>query len=200
MKMIRVIFFDIGGVYVKGGQDYPTQQVASSLGLDEKRVARHVNELIDDFSEGRMREEEFFGKLAEKLNSDASNIREAWMLEGVFEINPSVDSIVRKLKENGYTVAAVTDTDPAHLSRHKKTYTYNVFDFVANSVDAHSQKKDGNIYVQAMRTANAKPQECLMIDDIKENVESAAKEGMKAILFKNPRSLVSDLRHSGIKI
>ena len=49
-----------------------------------------------------------------------------------------------------------------------------------------------------MHLASAKPQECLFIDDLIENIQAAELVGIKGIHFKSSRQLKNELLRIGI--
>lgn len=54
-------------------------------------------------------------------------------------------------------------------------------------------KPDARFYTKLLKRIDAKPQECIFIDDAKRNVDAAEKVGIKSLLFTNTEKLKTDL-------
>lgn len=197
--MIKVIFFDIGGVYAKGNLYSVVENIAENLSISKREVMNTIREIVWDFAVDKITVKEFCKNVAGKLNTTPEKIKKLWAPKVVFQINKDVKNIISALKKNGYIVGAITDIDRIHLKIHSERGTYSIFDIVINSVDTKLTKSDKEIYVKAVKNVKAKPQECIMIDDAEEKLASAKELGMKTILFKDAVQLTRDLRAFGIK-
>lgn len=61
-------------------------------------------------------------------------------------------------------------------------------------------KPDLEIYLYVLKKLNAKPEECIFIDDKRENCIAATKLGIKSIIFKNSNQLKKELINYNINI
>lgn len=61
-------------------------------------------------------------------------------------------------------------------------------------------KPDLEIYLYVLKKLNAKPEECIFIDDKRENCIAATKLGIKSIIFKNSNQLKKELVKCNIDI
>ncbi|MBI4153999.1 HAD-IA family hydrolase [Candidatus Woesearchaeota archaeon] len=197
---MKVIFFDIGGVYAKGTLSHQIQILSDSLNINKEIVESVVKEFIKDFSIGKMSETDFFKKVSSKLKVKPGAVRALWASEIIFKVDKDVKNIVKELKENGYVVGTITDIDPVQKKEHLRRGTYKVFDIVVTSVDARSTKTGKLIYKKALQLAGANPQDCIMIDDNENKLVAAKELGMNTIFFKNSIQLEKDLRSLGVKI
>ena len=73
------------------------------------------------------------------------------------------------------------------------------FDAFIASCDVQLLKPDEKIFKLALEKADVLPSETIYIDDLAENVQSAKKMGMDAILFKGYQHLVAQLEDRGIR-
>lgn len=197
--MIKVIFFDIGGVYAKGNLYSVVENIAENLSISKREVMIAVKEYVWDFAVDKITVKEFCKNVAGKLNTTPERIKKLWAPEAIFQINRDVENIVLVLKKNGYVVGAITDIDRIHLKIHSERGTYNIFDIIINSVDTKLTKSDKEIYIKAVKSVKAKPEECVMIDDVEEKLAAAKELGMKTILFKDAEQLSKKLHTLGVK-
>jgi HAD superfamily hydrolase (TIGR01509 family) len=61
------------------------------------------------------------------------------------------------------------------------------------SGDLGLEKPNPKIYYAALKRLNAKPEECIFIDDKEKNCEAAIKLGIKSIVFKGTTQLKKEL-------
>ena len=147
--MIKAIFFDIGGVYVKWTYELVIHNISDKLKLDNDKIREIVDIYKHDFSTGKMTVKDFFYKISIKLCVDPETFRNVWYSPESLEKNKDVEDIIIKLKEQNFLIGAITDIDPVYLEKNKENGIYNIFDFVINSVDAKSRKIDKIIYIKA---------------------------------------------------
>ena len=201
MEKIKVIFFDIGGVYIKSSGRSAVTAVSNILNKDFDEVRNVFVEIWDDFAIGRMSEEDYYKNLTLRLGIDAKTMAEIWTSEEMFSRNIEVELIITELKKKGYTVATITDVDPVHLKIHMEKGTYKIFEYVIDSVNAKSTKSSGkDIYEKALKVANLKPDECIMIDDTPKKLIAARELGINTILFEDAEKLKEDLNAFGVEI
>jgi len=62
------------------------------------------------------------------------------------------------------------------------------------------KKPHKKIYVYTLKKLGAKPHECIFIDNLKRNTDSAKKLGIKTIHFRNSKQLRKDLTRLSVKI
>jgi len=199
MSPIKIVFFDIGGVYAKGTGSYVINRVSCLLNSRIEDVQKIFHDIWSEFGIGNIAEEEYYQRLSSKLGIDTKTLAEMWTAEEMFAINPDIESIIIKLKGKNYTVASITDVDPVHLKIHLEKGNYKIFDFVIDSVNAKSTKRSGkDIYRKAIEMAKAKPHECVMIDDTPEKLVAAKELGIHTILFESAEKLRNDLNHLGV--
>ena len=193
--MIRNIVFDIGNVLIGfDAMDYLVslfgkemavriaQAVFGSGYWQELDIARlSVEEILELFYSGApdLRDEikESFDRIGECVT------KLEWPV-------PLVDS----LKDKGYGVYFLSN-----MSEHVKDSNRSAFEFVSHmdggiwSCDVHTIKPDTEIYKILFEKYGLIPEECLFIDDHKENIDIGKKLGMKGIVFRDHDQLTADL-------
>lgn len=106
--------------------------------------------------------------------------------------------LAKKLRKTGYKVPLISNTGPMHAFVSKKMGWYAAFSPVILSFEVNCMKPQRRIYLIALRMLNAKPDECVFIDDHRKCLIPARKLGMRTILFKNSKQLMRELKKLGI--
>lgn len=88
-------------------------------------------------------------------------------------------------KEAGYQLYVLSNACTKFYEYFPKYYDLDFFEGVVVSSDIHIIKPDAQIYQYLLKKYNLQPQECLFVDDRKENVEAACSLQMKGIVFQN---------------
>lgn len=102
--------------------------------------------------------------------------------------------LIKDLKEKGYRVLYLSN-----FSEHVMGSNRDALDFVPHmdggvfSCDINVIKPAAGIYTALLEKYSLLPEECLFIDDHRDNVSAAKKCGMKGIVFENRQQLEIDL-------
>ena len=195
--MIKAVIFDIGGVTIKN----PMPPVYRALGKTFKKnrarieeVDERLNPLIETCS---ISQNDFWKRFANSMGiKDVSLLKRvcAEHFKKNARLDPGVVRIIKRVDKEGYRVAALSNTTPAHMTWHKKLGHYKFFDKLFLSCKLGMKKPDVRIYKYAADKLGVETSECVFIDDKKRNVIGAKRAGMKAILFKNPGQLQKELK------
>ena len=84
-----------------------------------------------------------------------------------------------------------------HYNYNKKHNLYKLFDRAFISCLLRMRKPDKKIYAYALKRLNVMPQQCVFIDNTRENITTAKKLGMKTIFFRNAGQMKRELRRYG---
>lgn len=112
---------------------------------------------------------------------------------GDFYLYPEMIDFIIELKEKGFKTAVLSNTIESHKIAIESRNGYKDFDAVVLSCDCGLEKPDPKIYKLTAEKLGVKPEECIFIDDIKENLMPARKLGMKTILARNPKQIIKDV-------
>ncbi|KHO47599.1 MAG: hypothetical protein QT00_C0002G0254 [archaeon GW2011_AR5] len=201
MGKIKVIFFDIGGVYCRESGACAVMKASNLTNRSFEDVLKIFHEIWKDFGVGNVSPEEYYSFLSSELGIDTGTLAEIWTDDELFVINPDVESLIVELKKRNYTVASITDVDPIHTKIRTERGIYNAFEFVIDSISVRAQKKFGKvIYEKALEMAKTEPEECIMIDDTPEKLVPAKELGMHTILFMDAGQLKKELMEFGVEI
>lgn len=191
--MVKVIIFDVGGVYLKGSFTNFVNKSRKILGINEKFYANKEVVFDKRFNKGETTIEECFTKYfqAPINNQQMKKIIKEWTNTW----NPSSDmnKLIIKLKKN-YQLAILSNSDPVNSSNYFKKGWYKYFDTIILSHEVGVLKPKKKIYEIAINKIGVKANECLFIDDQEDCLKPAKSIGMSTILFKSVSKLENDLK------
>lgn len=94
--------------------------------------------------------------------------------------------VLKALHERGYHLAVIANQAEGTALRLKKWKLYDYFDFILASYEEGVSKPDHEIFLRALKRADASGEDCVMIGDRIDNDVKPAKElGLKTVLVKH---------------
>ncbi len=204
MAEIKVIIFDLGGVYFEAGTVKAMNKMYSMIDAPKEKIY----ELFETFSKkegwlirrGRLTSEEFWKAVMEKLDVDetvAEKLKELWNSSYVPKLG--MRELVRQLRKNYRVIAFSGNTKERMEYLNRKYGLLNEFDDFVLSFEEGFTKTEKEFYEILVKRINCKPEESILIDDIQKFLNTAKQFGIRTILFKNPDQLKHDLKKEGIK-
>lgn len=185
----RLFIFDMGGVMCTNTN--VIESICEKLGLNKRAFFEFAKaENFEKIQSGKITMDDFWRKFSE---SSGINVLEDYF-ETLFNPQRSIKmyQLAEKLKEKNRVVAG-TNTIDSHYKKHLKNGDYDVFEMVYPSNLIGVAKPNINFYKNILENEKQLPQDTIFIDDNKENVESANKLGITAILFKSYLDLTDKL-------
>ncbi len=88
------------------------------------------------------------------------------------------------IKKQGCRVYVLSNASSSFYRYFPRFLPFDYFDGMAVSCDIHIIKPDIRIYQYLLEKYALRPEECFFIDDIKKNVEGAAKAGIRGTVFQ----------------
>jgi len=199
--MTKFIIFDLGQVLVKVLFPEFLQKFAAEFRINPSEITdiRHNGAHID-FMVGKIRPEEFHQKTCKHFNHDISikKFKTLWLQMLGDEI-VGTGLIIDELDKKNYNLALLSNVDPWHFDQCEGTFSVlNKFPKKFLSYKMKMKKPGLEIYQQVAKELDAKPEECLFIDDLLENVEGAKQVGYETIRFIDSGQLHGELVNRGI--
>ena len=200
--MIKTIFFDIGGVLIDIHPERTYQYLSDSADVEVNMVKESFPwDAHDQYERGIMNNEDWFITYKESLPQPCCLKRldfwNAWKL--LLGEEKNTVNILEALNKQ-YSIWLLSNTNPKHIQDEiEKRYLFpSLVNGAVYSFDVGVRKPEKEIYEIAMQRANTKPQECLFIDDLLENIQAAKQIGIEGIHFRSSEQLKQDLVHLGI--
>lgn len=189
------LLIDFGGVLTTSVWD-SFADFCRDKGLAEDSMSRLFREdsaaLADlrELETGRMEEEEFERRFAERLGLDDA----ADLIDGMFRgMKPSEPMVaaVRAARASGIRTGLVSNS--WSTSHYDRALLAELFDAVVISAEVGLHKPQPEIYLLASKRLGVEPEQCVFIDDLRENCAGAEAVGMTAILHREVAASVARL-------
>jgi glucose-1-phosphatase len=201
--MIEALLFDLGKVLVDFDFELGMRRFNARTSLSPEEFKSIILEQtwVRRYEHGDISTVDYHRYLREhgKLEMSIQEFHEAWsavFLPGL--IVP--EQLLANLKRR-YPLILVSNTNESHaefIARNYRVLEY--FDHTIFSHEVGSMKPDRRIYDAAIAAAGKPPEALFFTDDRPENVESAAKLGIRAHQFESVAGLVNALRNHGVNI
>jgi epoxide hydrolase-like predicted phosphatase len=189
------LLVDFGGVLTTSVWD-SFADFCRGKGLAEdavKRLFREDAAALADLREletGRLREEDFERRFAERLGlAEATDLIEA-MFRGMKPSEPMV-AAVRAARADGIRTGLISNS--WSTSHYDRDLLAELFDAVVISGEVRLHKPQPEIYRLAAARVGVPPRQCVFVDDLRENCVAAEAVGMTAILHRDPAGTVGRL-------
>ena len=199
--MINYIIFDLGQVLVKVVFPEFVQKFAAEFKINPSELTNNRNNGVHiDFMAGKVSPEKFHEKICQYFDHKISieKFKELWlqMLDGQIK---ETSLIVDELFETKYNLVLLSNVDPWHFEYCEQNFP--VLQKLSNkfvSFKLKMKKPDLEIYQHVAKELAAKPEECLFIDDMLENIEAAEQVGFDGIQFFDAKQLREELQKRGV--
>ncbi len=192
--MISTIIFDLSEVYLRG-----------MFGIEEK-ISKEIKSLVpsdfiykskaaEEFFYGKITENEFWNRLITKNNWPiTTEVLKNMVREQMTEIE-GTRIIMEELYKKGYKMGLLSIHGREWVDHLEKRFDYHrLFHSRMYSFEVGVAKPDPKAFELILEALNAKPSDCLFIDDYDVNIHAAKELGISTILFENARQLKESLR------
>lgn len=196
MTRIKAVLFDLGGVIFESPL-HTISAFEADQGLAAGTVGRIVTEAGGDgawarHERGEISAETFERGLTEEARRFGVDLDVAGMMrriEADVAVRPPMLAAVRRLREEGLAVAAVTNNwkglNAPSVEEH--------FDVVVESCLEGVRKPEPEIYHITLARLGVAPRQAVMLDDIGVNLKTALKMGMTTIKVTDPIAALQEL-------
>ena len=188
--MIRNVVFDVGNVLV----DFCWRELMEDLGFSEevrKTFEKTVfgNSLWNELDRGVIEESEVVEMMRAENSKHCKEFDMVWAnRDKLVKPFDYALSIVEELKARGLKVYILSNYPENLFTMHEESGRFPYIDKLDGRVVSafvKLVKPDREIYEYLLDTYGLKAEECVFIDDRKENVEAAEALGFKGIWFLN---------------
>jgi glucose-1-phosphatase len=205
--MIKLFVFDLGNVILP----FEHRQIAAKLHANSRTKTEispgsifdcmfdFEEGLVNPYEEGLMTSLEFFTELKKRfrLKMDIEEFKDIW--NPIFSEDPDVNAAIIYLKEKGYPLFLLSNTNELHFSYIIGKYpVVHSFDEWLLSFEVGAKKPKQRIYEAIFEKMDVQPDEVFYIDDIPKYVEAAKGFGIGGMVFSNAAQLWEFIRKNGI--
>ncbi len=201
--MIKNIIFDLGQVLVKVDLNPFIYQFSKAFQIAPNEINKNGKDgAYLDFEIGKINGADFHRLICEHYNHfiPLDRLKAIWASMLVGEVEGTA-AILKALHKKKYTLSLLSNTDPWHFEYCENSIpVLDKFSHKFLSYDLKMKKPDAEIFLAVAEKLAAKPEYCLFIDDLEENVASAKSLNFQTILFQNADQLRRELLGLGIDL
>ncbi len=198
--MIKNIIFDMGNVLL----EYTPKRYVKTVTDDEIIATALIKELFsgDEWQEldkGIITEEDLVMRVSDRIPQYTEYVKKA-MDNWHSDLTPieGMEEIVKKLKDKGYKIYLLSNTSLRFFKYRDNVKIFSHFDGFIVSAEEKLLKPDKAIYDCICQRFNLNCNECIFIDDLKDNIEGALNAGLKAHLFTGANELFNYLQEQKV--
>jgi epoxide hydrolase-like predicted phosphatase len=193
---VRGLLVDFGGVLTTNVfQSF--KQFAAAEGLPPDTIKRAFKEdpealaLLRRLEKGELTHHEFEPLFAERLGIENTEGLVERLFAGVGPEEAMLDA-VRRARSSGVKTGLISNSWGEGLAYDQSTLD-ELFDAVVISGDVGMHKPEPEIFKLGAERIGVPPEECVFVDDLRENCAGAEAVGMTAILHRGPESTLPEL-------
>lgn len=197
--MIKGLVFDFGGVLTEPSTRLGAfcLEYARKQGIDGQAFKMAFLNAWTEARVGDISSDAFWQNISSEFSLSPTKLRSEFLL--YFKVNEKAFEFIKSLRKR-YKIAILTNIiQDLFEYLDGKFYFTKYFNSVVLSYKMRTAKPDPVMYKETVKEMGLMADECLYIDDMKENLMSAQKIGMHTIHFKDLTSLKTELMMFGIK-
>lgn len=200
---IRTIIFDLGRVIVPFDFERAYARVTALTGLDRGEIRGRLSAsgIVPRFESGQLEAVPFVNEFGRVIGHEIEygEFCDIWF--SIFDAHTLIpESLLESLKGR-YRLLLLSNTNVIHYEMVAERYPHlRHFDHHVLSYKVGALKPEEAIYREALRHAQAEPEECFFTDDIAEYVDSARRLGIDAVQFRSHAQVVGELRARGVEV
>ncbi|WP_033961803.1 HAD family hydrolase [Psychroserpens jangbogonensis] len=197
MSTIKTIIFDFGDVFINLDKEGAVQNVLTLFELDE--LPEDLIAINTLYEQGLISSEEFIEFYTDNFPKlSKNNIIDAWNF--ILKDFPEERlKFLQKLKlENKYKLILLSNTNDLHIKWVQEQVPFytefkDCFDKFYLSHEINLRKPNDDIYNFVLNQNKLKAEECLFIDDTKDNTDTASKLGIHVWNIDETKENIIDL-------
>lgn len=199
--MIKNIVFDVGNVLV----EWDPKKALRELGIDGEDMEAVLDATVrsdvwNESDRSTLSDEELLSRMIGNAPGYEEQIRQLWehVQLAIWQFDYS-RAWIGRLKENGYRVYILSN-----YSKYAYEKTIEALSFLEDvdgalfSYEVHQIKPEPEIYLSLLQKFHLNAEECVFLDDRKENVEAAKQQGICGIQFHTYEQAVAELQKYGV--
>jgi putative hydrolase of the HAD superfamily len=198
MKIATVIF-DFGYVLSLAPQPSDYQRLAALAGIDGMPFEEIYWGQRADYDRGTIDGPTYWRRVAATAGTQFTPAQIDSLIAADIAIwmraNPVMMEWVRALKSRALKIAVLSNM-PIEISIYMRQHApwFGDFDYVCFSAEVQLAKPEAAIFQACLKVVQARPEECLFIDDRAENVEAARALGMQGLKFVSVEELAAEVQ------
>jgi putative hydrolase of the HAD superfamily len=207
VSTIRAVLFDLGGVVFDSPlEEFARYEVEAGLPAKFIRTLNATNSHSNAWARlerGELSRDEFVAAFEAEALAAGQRLDGHRVLESLKgEVRPAMVQALRRLKEAGVRLAAVTNNvAPMASGEREVSELLGLFDVVVESSVVGVRKPEEAFYRIALAELGVEARECAYLDDLGVNLKPARAMGMTTIKVVDAESALAELeQHVGLSV
>jgi putative hydrolase of the HAD superfamily len=196
--MVKAVVFDYGKVISLPPEEGAMDEIAALAGLDRKILEPLVWKYREEFDRGTVTGTAYYRSLlAQGGVQPGEDVIERILrldLQSWARVNPGTVKLMEEVKQKGCKLGILSNMPREFLVLARKTIrAFDLPDEAVFSCEVGLVKPEPAIYRALIAALDCPPGDIVFFDDIRENVEAARAQGIRAFLWKDPESAREEL-------
>jgi len=186
--MKKHLFLDLGNVLLTVKKDAALAKIASILNRQKDEVEKAIDwKLEKAYETGRISTDQYIQHLNKETQVfDFENLCAVWK-HGFSPITSTIELLPELSQKNHLYL--LSNTNKIHFTAIQETFDiFKDFEHLFLSYEMGYRKPDPEIYKKALNTVDISPEQAYFVDDLQENIDTAADLGITTHQYKNARS------------
>jgi HAD superfamily hydrolase (TIGR01509 family) len=200
--MIRAVLSDLGRVVLWFDNNIFLRKLAERAGkpFPEVKARVHGNlPLIRSFDAGAVTPQGFHERVSQTVGVAMPYGEFYGIYNDIFSLNEPVLGLLQRVKAVATILVLVSNTDPERFGFIRRTFPrIFLFDDYVLSYEVNLLKPGPEIFREAVRRAGVEPRECVLIDDMEDNIKGASAVGLHGIRYTPETDLETELTALGL--
>ncbi|MBI2659788.1 HAD-IA family hydrolase [Candidatus Woesearchaeota archaeon] len=186
--MIKAIIFDWFGVCTEEFSKRLVRGLSKEI-KSKNAILKSYGKYELDFTLSKISSGNVLKNMFRDLKVNKSINDYLYIFNKTSKIRSEIFQLAKKLRTKYKTAILSDNFDEMTRTIRRNINLKNYFDIVLFSNEIGLVKRKDRIYRVIIKKLNCKPNECIFIDDKKENIRRAGKLGMNGVLFRNVRQV-----------
>lgn len=188
---VRAVFFDIGNVLLRFSSQQVIARVACAVKRHPLKLAKYLwsSDIGERIERGEVGGDALYALFQSELGYKGSFAQFRLLWCDHFTLDRGSNALLKRTAKAVPTYL-LSNTNALHIDFIKERYEFPAL--VRGAILSHEvglRKPDPAIYRKALQLSGTAPEETVFVDDLKPNVDAAAKMGMIAIRFRGADAL-----------
>lgn len=199
--MIRNIIFDVGNVLV----EFRWEEAVRDHGLTGERLERLRkatlgSDMWNELDRSALSDDEILAGFIKNDPEMEEEIRRMWQYNGeMIRCYDYSHSWIQGFKEKGYGCYILSNYSRYTYQQTREELSFEkLMDGSLFSFQVQQIKPEREIFRSLMTRFDLKPEECVFLDDNRDNIEAARALGIHGILFENQAQAIKALEELGV--
>ncbi|MEW6616142.1 MAG: HAD family phosphatase [Thermodesulfobacteriota bacterium] len=199
--MIKTVIFDLGNVVLSFDHMLICEGIArySKYSSNDVYQLGFNSEIFELYDKGKVKSGDLFQWVLRRfdINISYDMFKSVW--SDIFSLNDSVATVLSALKNNGYYLILVSNTNELHFDFIRENFkVIELFDDLVLSYRIGYSKPHKEIFREALKRAGSSPEDCVYIDDREEFCRAAEALGINSIVYRSIGQLIKGLKELGV--